>query len=79
MLELKRRELGSRGNAELAIALASSNGASVADLNHGFHAAFIGAATVAAAAAALAAVAIRSPRATAAKAVAGTVLERQAA
>jgi EmrB/QacA subfamily drug resistance transporter len=65
--------------AMTAIALAASNGASVAELNHGFHAAFLGAATVAAAAAALAAVAIRSPRADAANAAAETALEQQAA
>jgi len=65
--------------AMTAIAIAATDGASVADLNHGFHAAFIGAATVAAAAAALAVVAIRSPRAEAADTVAEAALEQQAA
>lgn len=62
-----------------AVALASADGAGVADLNLGFHAAFIGAATVAAAAAALAAVAIRSPRMGPANAVAEAALEQRAA
>jgi EmrB/QacA subfamily drug resistance transporter len=65
--------------AMTAIAIAATDGPSVADLNHGFHAAFIGAATVAAAAGALAVVAIRSPRAEAANAVAEAALEQQAA
>ena len=61
--------------AMTAIALASTDGAGVAELNDGFHAAFIGAAVVAAAAAALAVVAIRSPRVTAVEAA----VEQQAA
>lgn len=48
--------------AMTAIALASTAGATAADLNHGFHAVFIGAATLAAAAAGLAFIALRSPR-----------------
>ena len=48
--------------AMTAIALAATDGARVADVNDGFHAAFVGAAVIAAAAAALAVVAIRSPR-----------------
>ena len=63
--------------AMTAMALASTDGAGVAGLNNGFHAAFVGAAAVAAAAAVLAVVAIRSPRARAANAVAA--LEQQAA
>jgi hypothetical protein len=51
----------------------------VADLNDGFHAAFIGAAMVVAAAAALAVVAIRSPRAGVSDAVAEAALEQQVA
>jgi hypothetical protein len=48
--------------AMTAIVLAATDGASAAELNDGFHAAFIGAATIAAAGAGLAVVAVRSPR-----------------
>lgn len=65
--------------AMTAIALAATDGASVANLNDGFHAAFIGAATITAAAAALAVVAIRSPRAGSTNAVSEAALEQQAA
>jgi hypothetical protein len=61
-----------------AIALATTDGTSVAELNDGFHAAFIGAATLAAAAAALAVVALRSPRVATDEAV-EAVAEQQAA
>ena len=64
--------------AMTAIALASTNGATSADLNHGFHAVFIGAATLTAAAAGLAFIALRSPRLATADA-AGAAAQQQPA